>query len=122
MQQLYGMWQTEDWEPPPAVDGKVPRNEHGNVEVPPFTKSLPKGELVAAMWPACRCMASDSSAAVYLANQWQPLPRDYRCASESALWLAKGWRLTLLDAVTNRSRLTGTHAARHMPHLVGDCK
>jgi xeroderma pigmentosum group C-complementing protein len=43
MQQLYGLWQTEEWEPPAAVDGKVPRNEHGNVEVPPFTKSLPKG-------------------------------------------------------------------------------
>jgi xeroderma pigmentosum group C-complementing protein len=44
MQELYGLWQTEEWEPPPAVDGKVPRNEHGNVEVPPFANSLPRGE------------------------------------------------------------------------------
>lgn len=43
MQLLYGLWQTEEWEPPPAVDGKVPRNEHGNVEVPPFAKVLPTG-------------------------------------------------------------------------------
>lgn len=45
LQQLYGLWQTEPWEPPPAVDGKVPRNEHGNVEVPPFALQLPKGNV-----------------------------------------------------------------------------
>ncbi|KAM8930517.1 DNA repair protein complementing XP-C cells [Pelodytes ibericus] len=28
---LYGPWQTEDYQPPVAVDGKVPRNEFGNV-------------------------------------------------------------------------------------------
>ncbi|XP_069499506.1 DNA repair protein complementing XP-C cells [Ambystoma mexicanum] len=28
---LYGLWQTEDYQPPVAVDGKVPRNEYGNV-------------------------------------------------------------------------------------------
>lgn len=30
---LYGYWQVEDYIPPPAVDGKVPRNEYGNVEL-----------------------------------------------------------------------------------------
>ncbi|XP_009997589.1 PREDICTED: DNA repair protein complementing XP-C cells [Chaetura pelagica] len=28
---LYGRWQTEEYQPPVAVDGKVPRNEYGNV-------------------------------------------------------------------------------------------
>ncbi|XP_018422741.1 PREDICTED: DNA repair protein complementing XP-C cells [Nanorana parkeri] len=28
---LFGPWQTEDYQPPVAVDGKVPRNEFGNV-------------------------------------------------------------------------------------------
>ncbi|KAG8435902.1 hypothetical protein GDO86_007119 [Hymenochirus boettgeri] len=28
---LFGSWQTEDYQPPVAVDGKVPRNEFGNV-------------------------------------------------------------------------------------------
>ncbi|XP_068109166.1 DNA repair protein complementing XP-C cells isoform X2 [Hyperolius riggenbachi] len=28
---LFGPWQTEDFQPPVAVDGKVPRNEFGNV-------------------------------------------------------------------------------------------
>ncbi|XP_071985034.1 DNA repair protein complementing XP-C cells isoform X3 [Engystomops pustulosus] len=28
---LYGLWQTEEYQPPVAVDGKVPRNEFGNV-------------------------------------------------------------------------------------------
>jgi xeroderma pigmentosum group C-complementing protein len=43
MTSLYGFWQTEPWEPPAAADGRVPRNERGNVEVPPFAKALPKG-------------------------------------------------------------------------------
>lgn len=28
---LYGLWQTEDYQPPVAIGGKVPRNEYGNV-------------------------------------------------------------------------------------------
>ncbi|KAM4610266.1 DNA repair protein complementing XP-C cells [Polymixia lowei] len=28
---LFGEWQTEEYQPPVAVDGKVPRNEYGNV-------------------------------------------------------------------------------------------
>ncbi|KAI1893019.1 hypothetical protein AGOR_G00139570 [Albula goreensis] len=28
---LFGQWQTEEYQPPVAVDGKVPRNEYGNV-------------------------------------------------------------------------------------------
>jgi xeroderma pigmentosum group C-complementing protein len=43
MQQLYGLWQTDAFLRR-AVDGKVPRNERGNVEVPPLTKAMPLGE------------------------------------------------------------------------------
>ncbi|TRY61631.1 hypothetical protein TCAL_04405 [Tigriopus californicus] len=40
--ELFGKWQTEVYVPPPAVDGKVPRNEYGNVELfQPWM--LPKG-------------------------------------------------------------------------------
>ncbi|EDO36142.1 predicted protein, partial [Nematostella vectensis] len=44
--ELFGRWQTEDYKPPPAVDGKVPRNEYGNVELfkptmlPPGTRHI----------------------------------------------------------------------------------
>uniref|UniRef100_K1QQ52 DNA repair protein complementing XP-C cells-like protein n=1 Tax=Magallana gigas TaxID=29159 RepID=K1QQ52_MAGGI len=31
--ELFGMWQTEEYIPPPAVDGKVPRNAYGNIEL-----------------------------------------------------------------------------------------
>merc|ERR1719400_120020 len=31
--EVFGQWQTEQYQPPPAVDGKVPRNEYGNVEL-----------------------------------------------------------------------------------------
>lgn len=30
---IFGKWQTEIYVPPPAVDGKIPRNEYGNVEL-----------------------------------------------------------------------------------------
>ncbi|CAG0888199.1 unnamed protein product, partial [Darwinula stevensoni] len=31
--EVFGMWQTEDYEPPVAENGKVPRNPYGNVEL-----------------------------------------------------------------------------------------
>ena len=40
--EVFGKWQTEMYVPPPAQDGKVPRNEYGNVELfKPWM--LPKG-------------------------------------------------------------------------------
>ncbi|XP_021344042.1 DNA repair protein complementing XP-C cells-like [Mizuhopecten yessoensis] len=42
--ELFGHWQTEDYIPPPAVDGKVPRNEYGNVEL--FKESMLPGGTV----------------------------------------------------------------------------
>merc|ERR1712088_202921 len=40
--ELFGKWQTEKYIPPAAKDGKVPRNEYGNVELfKPWM--LPKG-------------------------------------------------------------------------------
>ncbi|GLH05038.1 DNA repair protein complementing XP-C cells homolog [Gryllus bimaculatus] len=40
--EIFGPWQVEDYVPPTAVDGKVPRNAYGNVEL--FKPSmLPKG-------------------------------------------------------------------------------
>ena len=40
--EVFGSWQVDDYVPPVAVDGKVPRNEYGNVEL--FKPSmLPKG-------------------------------------------------------------------------------
>nr|CAD7261438.1 unnamed protein product [Timema shepardi] len=40
--EVFGEWQVEDYIPPPAVDGKVPRNAYGNVEL--FKPCmLPKG-------------------------------------------------------------------------------
>jgi xeroderma pigmentosum group C-complementing protein len=32
-QELFGIWQTKDYEPPVAKDGMVPRNAYGNVEL-----------------------------------------------------------------------------------------
>ncbi|XP_314239.6 DNA repair protein complementing XP-C cells homolog [Anopheles gambiae] len=39
---IFGLWQTDEFDPPTAENGVVPRNEYGNVEL--FTeKMLPKG-------------------------------------------------------------------------------
>ncbi|XP_026288998.2 LOW QUALITY PROTEIN: DNA repair protein complementing XP-C cells homolog [Frankliniella occidentalis] len=40
--EVFGPWQVEDYVPPPAKDGKVPRNAYGNVELFKPTM-LPKG-------------------------------------------------------------------------------
>ena len=38
---LYGLWQTTSYNAPAALDGKVPKNERGNVQVPPFVSAMP---------------------------------------------------------------------------------
>ena len=43
MSRFYGEWQTRGWKPQAAANGKVPRNDRGNVEVPPFASALPEG-------------------------------------------------------------------------------
>ena len=43
MNRLYGHWQTLPWAPEPATDGRVPKNERGQVDVPPFALALPQG-------------------------------------------------------------------------------
>ena len=39
---LYGLWQTEVYNAPAALDGRVPKNERGNVQVPPFVSAMPE--------------------------------------------------------------------------------
>ena len=39
---LYGDWQTEEWILPKAENGRVPKNEHGNVLCPPLAFALPR--------------------------------------------------------------------------------
>jgi xeroderma pigmentosum group C-complementing protein len=43
IQPLYGEWQTDPFVAPPAVDGKVPKNKFGNVDLYIPDKMLPKG-------------------------------------------------------------------------------
>ena len=62
---LYGRWQTRAWAAPVATGGIVPKNERGNVHVPPFAPALPEVSLAAflvymhthggAVFVPCRC-------------------------------------------------------------------
>ena len=57
--ELFGHWQTEDYVPPTAEDGLVPRNAYGNVEL--FKPCmLPKGTV------HLKCNISSNSNYVYL--------------------------------------------------------
>ncbi|ESO08232.1 hypothetical protein HELRODRAFT_75665 [Helobdella robusta] len=50
--ELFGRWQTEQFIPMPAIDGKVPKNEFGNVELfQPWM--LPGGTVYIEGWVVC---------------------------------------------------------------------
>jgi xeroderma pigmentosum group C-complementing protein len=66
---LFGVWQTREWYPPRAVNGIVPKNERGNVDLigahalpPPGTKHvvLPRISRVARAWRDARAATRTS--------------------------------------------------------------
>ncbi|GLI64108.1 hypothetical protein VaNZ11_007283 [Volvox africanus] len=60
---LYGRWQTDEWIPPVAERGIVPKNERGNVECPPLVPALPSGTVHITLGPGlggvCRTLGID---------------------------------------------------------------
>ncbi|GIL45587.1 hypothetical protein Vafri_2789 [Volvox africanus] len=60
---LYGRWQTDEWIPPVAEGGIVPKNERGNVECPPLVPALPRGTVHITLGPGlggvCRTLGID---------------------------------------------------------------
>jgi xeroderma pigmentosum group C-complementing protein len=64
---LYGYWQTQPWAPPVAQGGIVPKNDRGNVEVPPLVKALPGGTVHLALplvWQSCKKLGVDYAPAL----------------------------------------------------------
>ncbi|KAL4536811.1 hypothetical protein Ndes2437B_g06215 [Nannochloris sp. 'desiccata'] len=64
---FYGIWQTKPWVPDAAVNGRVPKNERGNVEVPPFASALPSGTVhiqLPGLGPICRKLGVDYAPAL----------------------------------------------------------
>lgn len=74
---LYGEWQTVAWAPPAAKDGQVPKNERGNVNVPPYALALPAGA------NATFDDTTATSAKVPCPCERRPLRRTGRCQSTS---------------------------------------
>ncbi|XP_053671425.1 DNA repair protein complementing XP-C cells homolog [Anopheles nili] len=64
--ELFGHWQTDEYDPPTAENGLVPRNEYGNVEL--FTdKMLPKGTVhlkLPGLNKVCKRLQIDCASAV----------------------------------------------------------
>jgi xeroderma pigmentosum group C-complementing protein len=56
MSKFYGEWQTREYTPPGAVDGKVPKNDRGNVEAPPLAATLPRGTVRSLCCVVPRCL------------------------------------------------------------------
>ena len=77
-QELYGFWQTKDYEPPVAENGMVPRNAYGNVEL--FKPSmLPIGTVhlqLPGLNKVCRKLGVDCSQALvgFDSNGGWPFP------------------------------------------------
>ena len=65
---FYGVWQTKEWNPPAAADGKVPKNARGNVEAPPFAHALPRGTVhipgLPGIGAVCRTLGIDYAPAL----------------------------------------------------------
>lgn len=64
---MFGLWQTEPWRPASVVEGRVPRNEYGNIECPPFVPALPEGTVhlrLPRVARVCRDLGVDHAAAM----------------------------------------------------------
>ncbi|KAK9805417.1 hypothetical protein WJX73_002963 [Symbiochloris irregularis] len=64
---LYGLWQTQGWQAPVAMDGIVPKNDRGNVHVPPFASALPQGTVhirKPRLGPVCKQLGLDYAPAM----------------------------------------------------------
>lgn len=64
---LYGIWQTDKWQAPVAMNGIVPKNDYGNVEVPPLCGSVPIGTVhlnYPYLIPVCKKLGIDFARAV----------------------------------------------------------
>lgn len=64
---FFGEWQTREWAPPAASGGKVPKNDRGNVEVPPLAAVLPAGTVhiqLPQVAGACRRLGIDYAPAL----------------------------------------------------------
>ncbi|CAM6099987.1 unnamed protein product [Calypogeia fissa] len=136
---LYGKWQTHPWQPPRAVDGKVPRNERGQVDVwsekciPPGTVHLRYPGLV----PVAQKLGIDFAPAmvgfevrrgrtfpvydgIVVCEEFKDVIMDAHTVHEEArfseLWkkreenAAKRWR-SLLQSMATRQRLQATYEA-----------
>ena len=102
--ELFGDWQTEDYIPPPVVNGKVPRNEFGNIEV--FKPSMvPKGGVyirVPGIQKVARALGIDYASAVI---GWEFHGR-YSFPWIEGIVVAEENRSLLLDACKEQERKT----------------
>ncbi|KDD72878.1 hypothetical protein H632_c2784p0, partial [Helicosporidium sp. ATCC 50920] len=67
MSAYYGDWQTAELVIPPASGGKVPRTQHGSVEIPPLVPSLPLGTVhldFSDAWAAAKRLGVDAAPAL----------------------------------------------------------
>ena len=103
MNRLYGHWQTAEWAPPQATGGRVPKNERGQVDVPPFAKTLPQGELRAR-----RLVAMSNHTFPQSSTGWRQRPHD-RCTLGDASMMTCPGNPHGLSAGADRGVVTGRY-------------
>ncbi|CAM9630346.1 unnamed protein product [Phaeothamnion confervicola] len=118
---FYGHWQTEPWAPSPVVDGKIPKNDYGNVELWEGELAyLPAGAallLEPGMGPVAKKLGVDYAPAVtgFDVRQGRSVPRlgGTVVPADSVEMLLDAWRTSEREKADRaRARLEATNAKR----------
>ncbi|XP_033647621.1 DNA repair protein complementing XP-C cells homolog [Asterias rubens] len=120
---LYGKWQTELYIPPPAKDGKVPRNEYGNVEL--FQPSmLPMGTVhlhVPGLNRTARKLGIDCVPAMvgwdYHSGFCHPVLDGYIVCTEFQDVLLDAWEKDQIEIEAKRKERIETRAVKNWKRL-----
>ncbi|KAI9992499.1 hypothetical protein PInf_017918 [Phytophthora infestans] len=113
---LFGLWQTVEFEPPPMVDGRVPKNKYGNIEIW-SPAHIPRGAVHLCL-PRIDAIAEslgiDFAPAVvgFEVRNGRPMPK------MSGVVVATSHEEMLLDAHAERQQQTIEKALAHNQKLV----
>ncbi|KAG6942007.1 hypothetical protein JG688_00018360 [Phytophthora aleatoria] len=113
---FFGLWQTTEFEPPPMVDGRVPKNKYGNIEVW-SPAHVPRGAVhlhLPRIDAIAESLGIDFAPAVvgFEVRNGRPMPK------MSGIVVAQSHEEMLLDAHAERQQQTIEKAIAHNQKLV----
>lgn len=113
---LFGLWQTTEFEPPPMVDGRVPKNQYGNIEIW-SSAHVPRGAVhlrLPRIDTIAESLGIDFAPAVvgFEVRNGRTMPK------VAGIIVAQSHEATLLDAHAERQQQTIEKAIEHNCKLV----